>query len=182
MKEIEVKAHLRDEQTVISALNKLGIELSPSTIQKDRVFFPKGLAPGGRPAAPALRIRDQDGKYIFTYKLPQANQLDKIEHESEISNPEAIAAMCEQLGFVEIIKLNKVRRKAHYNNYEICLDEVEGLGSYIEVEKMSEEDALAVQEELFNFLKTLGIDSADRVYKGYDLLMFDKIKLQNSIF
>lgn len=176
MKEIEVKAHLRDEQAVINSLNTMGIELSVPIVQKDRVFFPKGLAPGVVPPAPALRIREQNGKYLFTYKLPKENGLAKIEHESEISNPEAMASMCESLGFVEIIKINKTRRKAKYKDYEICLDEIEGLGSYIEMEKMTDENPDIVQDELFNFLKTLGVSEEDRVFKGYDLLIFDKQK------
>ena len=35
--------------------------------------------------------------------------------------------------------------KCKYKEYEICLDEVEELGSFIEVEKMSDEDGEKVQ-------------------------------------
>jgi len=57
----------------------------------------------------------------------------------------------------------------------ICLDEVEGLGSFIEVEKTSAEDGEAIQEELFNFLESLGVKREDRVFKGYDTLKYDSI-------
>lgn len=44
----------------------------------------------------------------------------------------------------------------------LCLDEVEGLGAFIEIEKMtSENDVLAVQEELYLFLENIGITKKD---------------------
>jgi adenylate cyclase class IV len=54
------------------------------------------------------------------------------------------------------------------------LDEVDGLGSYIEVEKMSDEDGEKIQNELFDFLQILGVSKEDRVLKGYDTLMWLK--------
>ena len=39
---------------------------------------------------------------------------------------------------------------------------------------MSEEDGEKVQNELFNFLKTLGIKDEDRILIGYDSMMWLK--------
>lgn len=129
---------------------------------------------GKRTKAPALRIREQGKKIIFTYKIPVSNNLDKLEFESGIDNPEAMAHICEQLGFVLHVRVNKVRRKGRYKDYEICLDEVEGLGSFIEVEKMSDKDGEEIQKELWEFLKSLGIEEKDRERYGYDILLEQK--------
>lgn len=175
MKEIEVKAHLRDEQQVIDNLTKLGVALSAPVSQRDRVFFPKGFRFGQGIKAPALRIREQDGTHLFTYKIPDKYNLDKIEYESKIEDPQAMAHICEALGFELVMRLNKVRRKAVYQDYEICLDEVEGLGSYIEAEKMVETgDSGQIQKELFGFLQTLGVLPEDQVDEGYDIMLFKK--------
>lgn len=178
MKEIEVKARLRDEQEVIANLTKLGVTLSAPISQKDRVFFPKGLPFAQRIKAPALRVRDQDGTYIFTYKVPDKNNLDKIEYESLVTDPEAMANICEGLGFELVMRLNKIRRKGVYKNYEICLDEVEGLGAYIEVEKIVADgegsDAEQIQKELFTFLQSLGVKPEDQVDEGYDIMLYKK--------
>ncbi len=86
-----------------------------------------------------------------------------------------MAHICEAVGFELIIHLNKIRRKAKYQDYEICLDEVEGLGAYIEVERMVEEgDSEHIQKELFDFLQSLGIAAEDQVDEGYDILLFKK--------
>lgn len=173
MKEIEVKAHLRDEQKVLESLKQLGVELSAPIVQKDRVYFPKDVAFGQGIKVPALRIRQQDGTYIFNYKIPDKSNLDKIEHESEVTEPEAIASICEALGFDLRVKMNKVRRKGNYQNYEICLDQVEYLGSYIEVERLVEEgDSEQIQQELTEFLLSLGVEKEDQVYEGYDIMLF----------
>jgi adenylate cyclase class 2 len=78
------------------------------------------------------------------------------------------------MGYYEFNTVSKVRRKCRYKNYEICLDEVEELGNFIEVEKMSDEPSEVVQEELFTFLESLGISREDRATKGYDILLYQK--------
>ena len=55
------------------------------------------------------------------------------------------------------------------------MDEVEGLGSFIEVEEMTEDgDSEKIQEKLFEFLKTMGITDEDREQYGYDVLLWQK--------
>lgn len=187
MNEIEVKAKVANLSLLEDKLNKLGIKLSKPITQRDRVFFPKDLVGdftnmdkrGKRTKAPALRIREQGKKVIFTYKIPVSNNLDKLEFESGIDNPEAMASICEQLGFVLHVRVNKVRRKARCKDYEICLDKVEDLGSFIEVEKMSDQPGEAIQMELWEFLKSLGIKEEDREIYGYDILL-EKKKLRSN--
>lgn len=182
MNEIEVKAKVTNLSVLKKKLDKLGIKLSPPITQRDLVYFPKDLVSdftnmdkrGKRTKAPALRIREQGKKIIFTYKIPVSNNLDKLEFESGIDNPEAMASICEQLGFVLHVRVNKIRRKASFNGYEICLDEVEELGTFIEVEKMSDEPGEVIQKELWEFLKTLGIKEEDRQLYGYDILLEKK--------
>jgi len=78
------------------------------------------------------------------------------------------------LNYEQTVEVHKKRIKTSYKDYEICLDEVAGLGSFIEVEKMSDENGEKVQKELFDFLKTLGVSKEDRVFNGYDTLIWLK--------
>ena len=176
MKEVEVKAKLRNEQAVVDALRALGVELSAPISQEDMVYFPKDAvfaAEGSKD--PALRIRKQNERIIFTYKKPDKFSLDKVEYETEITNAVAMAKICEALNFELRTHIRKIRRKAQYNEFEICLDEVEGLGAFIEIEKMIplDGDSVAAQTELYAFLAQLGIQEADRVTKGYDILVYE---------
>lgn len=174
MKEIEVKAKVTNRPALLDALAKLHIQLSDPIEQNDIVFaerldnFDQFL-----PGVNFLRLRNQHGKYLLTLKKSELNETESIEHETEVSNPEEVKLLLGELGFKEAVRINKKRQKAKYKDFEICVDEVAELGSYIELEKLVPEgDTIAIQTELFNFLKQLGITDTDRVELGYDTLMF----------
>jgi predicted adenylyl cyclase CyaB len=79
------------------------------------------------------------------------------------------------MGYKIAAKVNKTRVITHYDGCEICLDDVENLGSFIEMEKLTKEgDSEKIQEELFTFFESLGIKRQDRMISGYDILMIQK--------
>ncbi|MEI8092530.1 MAG: hypothetical protein WCG98_10695 [bacterium] len=56
------------------------------------------------------------------------------------------------------MEISKVRQKASYNGLTICLDEVDGLGSFIDVRKAIDGDSeaiAAVEAQLEAFLLSL---------------------------
>lgn len=176
-KEIEVKARVRDPQQVMTKLKELGITFSDPTTQSDVTFVDSdyGAYQDFHPGKNILRIRKQGGQCLFTVKQPQKNELDNIEHETEILNPVEFREALLLMGYREAVKIHKTRRKAKFQDLEICLDEVSGLGTYIEVEKITEiESADQVQAELFSFLEKLGVSASDQETHGYDTLVYLK--------
>lgn len=176
-KEIEVKARVGDMEAITRKLVEFDCKIGEPVEQRDTIFVASdyGAFEEFHPGKNLLRIRESKGKYLFTIKQPQVNELDAIEHETEILDPKEMREAILLMGLEERCRVNKVRRKANYNGWEICLDEVEGLGSFIEVEKIAEdEDAEVIQEELFKFLETLGVKRSDRVTSGYDTLVYLK--------
>jgi len=182
MKEIEVKAKIDNFELILEKLNNLGCTLSEPLTQKDMIFLPSDIPFSEirnraiKQGVNVIRIRNQNGKLILTLKQPQANELDCIEKETVIEDANQMQDMLRLLNYVEVVKINKVRRKCKYQNYEICLDEVENLGNFIKIEKISDEDALKVQEELFQILMQLGVPKENRVLNGYDTLIFNQRK------
>ena len=176
MHEIEVKAKIADKEAVKKQLEKLRCVFSEPVRQEDSIY--------SDPAIPfeifksdinLLRIRKEGRKTIFTLKRPQKNEQDAIEHETEIQNGEEMAAAIELLGFKKMVEVKKTRETAKYQNYTICLDEVEGLGSFIEAETFSDTgDPEKIQEEIFKFLLSLGVKPEDRIIEGYDTLVYLK--------
>ena len=179
MREIEVKAKAKDFGALIDKLQSLGCKISDPINQKDYIYGKPGISLlEWAPGRILLRIRDQDGKYIFTYKHSLNTELDKVEREVEVSDPKQMEDIINFLDFQKIIEVHKIRRKVKYQDYEICLDKVKGLGDFVEVEKMSVDgDGEKIQQELWNFLKSLGVAEEDRVTVGYDRLIYAK---QNS--
>ena len=182
MQEVEVKAKVRNKKTLLAALVERGVVLTPPVEQYDRVYLPKDktipdlyIYPDYATLASrdiaVMRIRESGGEVLLTMKKPIKNQLDCIEHEVVVSNADEAEAILFACGFHEIIRFHKHRQKGKYGPYEICVDEVTELGSFIEAEKLTDGmDSEAVQEELFGFLAQFGITHEDRVMFGYDTL------------
>ena len=122
--------------------------------------------------------REQNGKFILTLKRTLANELACLERETIFENAKQMEDILQYLNYHEVIRIHKVRRKCRYGDYEICLDEVENLGNFIEVEKMSEEDGEKIQKELMQFLLTLGVTEDCQVHQGYDTLLHKKNSLR----
>lgn len=193
MREIEVKAKLIDAAAVETKLRAMGAKLSPPVRQADSVYLQNGTAFKDITVnTPVLRIREQTpGKILLTYKHIRGEELDKQEHEVAVSDGKEMAQILELSGFYQAVAFTKTRRKCAISGYEICLDEVDGLGSFIEIEKLisdrqnggKEVDGQDIQKELFHFLKSLGVSEHDKVLSGYDVLIYNglnaKLKTQN---
>lgn len=175
MTEVEVKAKVSSFTEIQSKLIKLGCTFSEPLIQKDKIFLPVGIEfPDKTKGTLFARIRNSNGKYIFTLKKQLNTEFENIEHELVIDSPEEANEILKMLNFHEVLSVSKKRIKCKYDDMEICLDEIEGLGSFVEVEKITtEEDISRIKKELFEFLETLGIKKEDQVFKGYATLIYE---------
>ena len=75
--EVEVKAKIVDLEAVTQKLQALGCVLGEPVHQKDQVYIPKGLTVPVESGVNVLRIREQDGKFIFTLKIAVKNQCSR---------------------------------------------------------------------------------------------------------
>lgn len=173
--EIEVKAKVENFGIIKNKLIKINCILSEPIIQDDYIYNKKGInVRDGNNNIPVLRIRKQKNKIFFTLKESHGNELDCIEKEVEVNEADILGDILELLDYEKTVEVHKKRIKTNFNDYEICLDEVDELGCFIEVEKISEENGGKVQDELFDFLQTLGVLKENRVFKGYDTLVWEK--------
>jgi len=185
MREIEIKARVKDRVSLLATLKTNGVELSEPITQRDRVFGLQGVD-GGDDTNDAswlrIRIETKNGttKQIFTLKKSVTNQMDSIEHETEIADGAELEQIIKHLNFLPYSDLTKTRQKAAHGELEICVDTVEGLGDFIEVEKLTSEDAdyAQVAEELWQVLESFGVQRHDHVTDGYDVMMRRKMGLK----
>jgi adenylate cyclase class 2 len=181
MREIEVKAKVRDKEKLLAVFLEKGIILSESKKEIDTLFsvtpdFYEQYEKGVVPAVGLTRVREQtNGEATVTYKKRKAGiHLDKVEYEVTVSDAQTARTLLTAIGLIPILTMDKIRQKVHVREYEICLDEVAGLGVYIEIEKLLEESDTTkgedVQKELWEVLLSLGISREDEVKVGYDIL------------
>lgn len=182
MREIEIKARIANKQSLLDTLKSQGVAVSDPVTHHDRVF---GLidvdGDDGDNQSPWLRIRTETklgvAKHVFTLKKSVTNQMDSIEHETEVMDEDELEKIIGHIGFTPYSDLTKTRQKAHFGDIELCIDTVDGLGDFVEAEKLTEEDVdyESVIAELWAVLEGIGVSKADHVNEGYDVLMNKKI-------
>ncbi|HEY8992251.1 MAG TPA: class IV adenylate cyclase [Candidatus Microsaccharimonas sp.] len=173
MREIEIKAKVENKQALIDTILSAGIQLSAPIKQHDVVYGQAGVADNA-PGSIWLRIRtENDSKTIFTLKQQYEGGLDSVEHETEVENAVELALIISTLGFSLYSDLTKTRQKAKYNDIEICVDDVEELGVFIEAERLAEEsaDGQSIVEALWIELEKFGVNRSSEVFEGYDVLL-----------
>ena len=72
------------------------------------------------------------------------------------------------LGLVPLITVHNKRRIYKYKDFEIELEDVEGLGCFIEVEKLSnsEKDEMLIKEEVRDFIRSLKLKNTRELNIG----------------
>lgn len=184
MQEIEVKAKVNNLEEIKKKLTTLGCAFSESVIQKDKIFFKQGITLHNIPKDNVvLRIRDENDKHTLTLKRKLGQNLANIEKEVTISDPKQAQGIIEHMNFYHVDSVEKQRQTGTYKDYNICLDDVKDLGTFIELETIlpkqnNDKDSKTItqiQEDMFSFLQTLGITKEQRITKGFDI-MLDKKK------
>jgi len=175
-RETEIKIRLdQDIDQILNLLKEKGIHFSEPIRQNDIIFVREpNQFPDVPLGEPVVRIREQDGNYILTLKKGIENELDTLELEVQVSDERQMANILENLGLTEVVRVDKVRRIARHNNFTFCLDSVDDLGVFLEVELISNEGGQVVQDSMVSMLSDLGLVGSQRVSRGYDSLLFNK--------
>ena len=180
MREIEVKLRVKDLHVIAEKLAACGCVLSAPIRQHDTIYTPAGSTEefsNAKEGDIIPRIRRGDGPTVeFNLKRQRSSEGDNIEYETEVKDADAIHGILVALGYKPEVEVKKVRRKGKLGEYEICLDDVEGLGTFVELEALVPDDAdpNAVRENLFKALDPLGLSRTDEEVRGYDTLLFLK--------
>ena len=177
MFEVEVKTYLSNTNRIIDILKNKGCMFETPIIQKDDIFVHKSIQSANIPNdSNVLRIRAENDTHLLTLKQMQ-NSFEAIELETIVDNPNAVSEMLILLGYKRFVTINRKRAKSKYNNFLLCIDEVEYLGNFLEVEllvKKEEEKATAL-EQIHNFLNELGISNNDICHVRYHIMLYNKI-------
>lgn len=176
MIEVEVKAKINDFDEMRKKLSKLGAIKTKTEFQKD-VYFNSPVVDFAK-TDEALRIRktESDGliRTMITYKGPKINKESKTRTEIEmfIENDEKAAKIFENIGFKEVRAVCKNREYFEYENFEISLDDVEGLSPYMEIEigLPDGQDYTEAQNKIFDLFTKLGIKDGFETTSYLELL------------
>jgi adenylate cyclase class 2 len=172
-REIEVKYHVRDLAALEAVLQARGLLLSPPVHQDDQAYAQDGWHYGMSKLGVAFaRLRTEDGRHLFTLKRPTDNEQACLEYETEVADRTQMHEAIQHMGFYPSVRIVKTRRTARHGELSLCLDEVEHVGTFLEIEKVipSGESGAAVQAELHAFACSLGVE-LERTTETYDSLV-----------
>ena len=169
---VELKARDRDPDATAARCAALGASEEGVLLQRDTYF----AARRGR-----LKLREQgeDGSELIAYRRPDAFEPTESAYvRAPTSSPEELAeALDAALGTIVVV--SKRRRLFTWEGVRIHLDEVEGLGTFVEFEAVlapgaGEGELGAAHEKLARLRAELGIEDDALVSRGYaDLLLDD---------
>jgi adenylate cyclase class 2 len=159
MIEVEVKARIDSFEEMEKRLKDLGAVKTKDEFQED-IYFASPIVDFAE-TDEALRIRTTNNDTFITYKGPKLNEKAKTRKEVEMTIESAAKAsdIFTEIGFTPARTVKKSRQYYRYENFEISLDDVEGLPPYMEIEiaLSDSEDYTEAQNRIFELFEKLGI-------------------------
>ena len=176
MREIELKFKVDNLSKIVNYLKSIHCSISEQIIQSDSIFVENLDNTKSSEGSIWLRIRKTNDKVELNYKKQSAQKMESEEIEFEVSSFEKANAFLEALGFKKWVQVNKKRRYTKYKDCNICLDQVERLGDFVELEFLVDSnDNINYEEKLLSIAKELNIDINNRIDSHYDT-MISKLK------
>lgn len=165
MIEVEIKAKITDAQATEKSLLKLGFTEERRVSEQD-VYF-NGNDRDFRKTDEALRIRAcknlkaDTERNALTYKGPKLGNHSQTRNELEISfeDPDKMKAILTALGYPPVLEVQKLRRIYRLGAITACVDHVDSLGDYLELEKLVDDKKSYPEAvgELYEWLVKIGI-------------------------
>jgi adenylate cyclase class 2 len=150
MFEVEQKHRVSDVRALEERLAERGVEIGPAVVQSDQYFAHP--CRDFSQTDEALRIRIVGDRSFVTFKGPKLDQTTKTRRELELplSSTDADGSRFKELllllGFKPVAVVRKRRRKFEFESQgrivEGAVDEVEQVGTYVELELIAEESRL----------------------------------------
>lgn len=124
----------------------------------------------------ALRLRSVGRKNMLTYKGPRLDALSKSRREITLSVSRGpTEALLNSLGFSKFGQVLKARRNYVLGDLLVSLDNVENLGTFVEIEAVGEERDFKFHEKsVVELLRKLGFRETEIIRDSYLELIYSK--------
>ncbi|MGC9309078.1 MAG: class IV adenylate cyclase [Candidatus Nanoarchaeia archaeon] len=159
MIEVEIRAKVNDIAKVNEKLKPLNVSFLREEEQKDFIFgHPVFLDSNNMILEGGLSARIRKIKEEVSLEFKEIiRKGGGREFSYKISTIEEGRFLLNKLGFKEAFSISKKRKVYSYDNLLICLDNVEGLGDFIEIEKLicCESEKNSGREECISLLRKI---------------------------
>ncbi|HLC98933.1 MAG TPA: class IV adenylate cyclase [Candidatus Nanoarchaeia archaeon] len=178
--EIEIKFPLQNQEEVIGFLDKNAELVSRNDLQKDTYFIPvhRNFV-GVKYPFEWLRLRETlkgssvNYKHFYPENVKKTDYCD--EFETKLHDAGALRKIFRSLDFKELIVVDKKRSIWNFKDAEIAIDDVKGLGSFIELEaKKDYDDSKEGKKHLYKVLNLLNAKVGEEDLRGYPFLILER--------
>ena len=172
MREIELKFQVDNFDKIKSILDDNNEKLSEEYHQSDTIYVSDLNDTESKEGSIWLSVRKVNDKIEMNLKKQSAKKMESEEIEFEVSDYFLANKFLSALGYKEWVQVNKKRVYSKYDDVNICMDEVERLGYFIELELLIDEnDEKDYESILLDYAKKLGIDTDRRINSHYDTMI-----------
>lgn len=174
MIEVEIKAKINNKEEIKKCLENIGAKFIKTVRQIDKIYGHPNFLDDNHmiiDGSVVPRIRAVNDTNILEFK-EIIREGGGFEIKSNLSNIDVGVSLLQKLGFNEAFTIDKTRDYYVYNDFEICVDDVDKLGLYIEIEKqvMTPEEKNQAREDCINLMNKLSPDLTIEPRKYGDLI------------
>ena len=179
MFEVELKFPVASHDSIRQQLKAMKVVKSSTSEHSDEYFNHSLLDFAAQDIA--LRIRSRDNRHVLTYKGPNLDQRAKVREEIELDLNEEDKSKFRQMllgmGFHSVATVLKKRDSisvlVDQQAIEICLDDVEGVGTFIELEQVvaKKSDIESAKVNLESLASTLGVTGEPTTISYLEMLL-----------
>lgn len=120
----------------------------------------------------SFRIRHKNNKTKLTYKVDvYKNNIWQFSNENEmpINDFEQFKYILSKLGLKELVVIDNHRKYYKHEDYMVVLENVKGLGVFMEVEykkTLQEKDVDSKRQEMISFIEKIGLNTSKELNSG----------------
>lgn len=181
-KEVEILWELVDSKArAIRALHEFASHGTKRT--KDVYFYDplrSALQPTNGRLKGCFRIRQKDNQTFLTYKIDHfqgGEWLYSDEHETSVGDFQVAQDILRALGFKKLVEVDMKKSIFFSEDFEVVIEEVKGLGKFIEIESQRSVQEKNVEKEkmrIRQFLQSLDIRVGQELNSGKPELLLKK--------
>ena len=124
---------------------------------------------------PVVRLRIVNNDVSLAYKRAMNESGDAVEHEMKVESFDIACAMLADMGYKIVTEIRKHRKEYVLQDITVTLDEVEGLGLFLEIEAICQPgEEAAAETKVAGMADALGLGKEDVEPKKYDVLLAEK--------
>jgi adenylate cyclase class 2 len=162
--EVEAKLELLAPGSLRDALRGAGAEKEGTEVQTDTYY--RHPVRDFAATDEALRVRRTEAGWELTYKGPKRGGDVKARTEHNVAAAHDPDPVLQALGFRVFATVAKTREVWMLDGVSVAIDDVEGLGAFVEVEVVGEDQAAATAR-VEETVARLGLEGATRFQASY---------------